>query len=228
MFPNFDNVSGFAGNSYVQVLHTGADHWIAINVVSDKEVYIYDSLFSSQPTYYTMKQIAAIVKSNSHQISLFLEKVQGQRNSFDCGIYAIAFITDLCHGINPATHQYSSSKELRQHLVNCFSNGSMSPFPIVASKEHKLAIKATLNVYCCCRLPYVLDHLLPINVPADDITTEMVKCGICDNWYHCSCVNLSDEQVKQLKDHNLFGCVTTEDVTLHLVMFLAQIQIDYL
>ena len=36
MFPNFDEVMGFAGNSYVQVLHTEADHWIAINVVSDK------------------------------------------------------------------------------------------------------------------------------------------------------------------------------------------------
>ena len=94
-----------------------------------------------------MKQIAAIVKSRSHQISLFPEKVQSQKNSIDCGIYAIAFITDLCHGINPATHQYSSSKELRQHLVNLFSNDSMSPFPKVASKEHKPAIKATLNVY---------------------------------------------------------------------------------
>ena len=41
-------------------------------------------------------------------------------------------------------------------------------------------------------------HLLPRNVPADE-TTKMVKCYICDNWYHCSCVNLSDEQVKQLK-----------------------------
>ena len=106
MFPNFDEVMGFAGNSHVQVLHTGADHWIAVNVVSDNEVYIYDSVYSSKPTYYIMKQIAAIVKSKSHQISLFLEKVQSQKNSIDCGVYAIAFVTDLCHGINPATHQY--------------------------------------------------------------------------------------------------------------------------
>ena len=213
MFPNFNEVMGFAGNSYVQVLHTGTDHWIAVNVVSDNEVYIYDSVYSSKPTYYTMKQIAAIVKSKSHQISLFLAKVQSQKNSIDCGIYAIAFITDLCHGINPATQQYSSSKNLRQHLVNCFSNGSMSPFPKVASKEHKPAIKATLNVYCCCRLPYVLDHLLPRDVPADE-TTKMVKCYICDNWYHCSCVNLSDEQVKRLKGFwmcDYKGCNTTFD-----------------
>ena len=69
MFPNFNEVMGFVGNSYVQVLHTWADHWIAINVVSDNEVYIYDSMHSSKPTYYTMKQIAVIVKSRSHQIS---------------------------------------------------------------------------------------------------------------------------------------------------------------
>ena len=65
---------------------------------------------------------------------------------------------------------------IQQHIHR--NNGSMSLFPIVASKEHKLAIKATLNVYCCCRLPYALDHLQLSNVPADD-TTEMVKCA----WY---------------------------------------------
>ena len=27
----------------------------------------------------------------------------------------------------------------------------------------------------------------------------MVNCYICDNWYHFSSVNLSDEQVMQLK-----------------------------
>lgn len=79
MFPNFDEVMGFAGNSYVRVLHTGADHWMAINVVSDNEVYIYDSVYSSKPIYYTMKQIAAIVKSRSHQTSLFLEQVQSEK-----------------------------------------------------------------------------------------------------------------------------------------------------
>ena len=139
-----------------------------------------------------MKQIAAIVKSNSHQITLFLEKVQSEINSVDCGVYALAFITDLCHGIDPATSQYCSSKELCQHLINCFENDSMNPFPTVALREHKPAIKTTLKVNCCCRLPYVLDHLNPSNVPGDD-TTERIKCGICCNWYHCSCLNLSDK-----------------------------------
>ena len=42
----------------------------------------------------------------------------------------------------------------------------------------------------------------------------MVKCYICDNWYHCSCVNLSDEQVKRLKGFwtcDYKGCNTTFD-----------------
>jgi len=44
-FPNFDRTLGYAGIPYIQVLHTGADHWIAIQITSDDEVNIYDSLF---------------------------------------------------------------------------------------------------------------------------------------------------------------------------------------
>ena len=31
------------------------------------------------------------------------EKVQRQMNSSDCGLYALAFATDLRHGIDPAS-----------------------------------------------------------------------------------------------------------------------------
>ena len=43
--------------------------------------------------------------------------------------------------------QYCSSKELHQHLINCFENGSMNPFPKVTLRERKPAIKTTLKVH---------------------------------------------------------------------------------
>ena len=46
-----------------------------------------------QPTYYSLKQIAAILHSKSNKINLHLEKVQNR----------IDAIADLCHGNDPAT-----------------------------------------------------------------------------------------------------------------------------
>jgi len=88
---------GYAGHAYIQVLHTGQDHWITIEIVNE-EVRIYDSIFL-KPTY-ILKQIESIVKCQSKQLQLLLEKVQSQKNAVDCDIYAIVYMTDLCHGIN--------------------------------------------------------------------------------------------------------------------------------
>ena len=171
--------------------------------MSDDEVFVYDSLFGTKPTYHVLKQIAAIVQSRSSRINLHLEKVQFQRNSVDCGIYAITFITDLCYGKDPATCQYSDSKELCQHLLHCFNNCYMNPFPTVASIKKTPSKSVYINVYCSCRLPYVLEHITRRNLSKDE-TTEMMKCSICDNWYHYNCVNLTLNELKRMKTSKEF------------------------
>ena len=198
-FDKFDWMLGYAGYAYYQVLHTGADHWVTIKAISDHEVYIYDSIFLL-PTYHTLKQIAAIVQTKSPKIKLHLERVQMQSNSIDCGVYALAFSTDLCYGKDPATCRYAGSKELRQHLVTCFENGHMSPFPATSVCKKDTLMKE-LYVYCKCRLPYVLEH---VKRPTGEEVTCMVKCYICDNFYHCSCVNLTVEQAKKMNSTKEF------------------------
>ena len=44
-FTTFDIVKGYAGYPYIQVMHTGKDHWVTIEIVSEDEVRIFDSLF---------------------------------------------------------------------------------------------------------------------------------------------------------------------------------------
>ena len=36
-FPEFNVLQGYTGNAYLQVLHTGADHWITIEIVSEEK-----------------------------------------------------------------------------------------------------------------------------------------------------------------------------------------------
>ena len=149
-----------------------------------------------------MKEIAAIVQAKLSKIKLHLERVQMQSNSTDCGVYALAFLTDLCYGKDPATCHYAGSKELRQHLVTYFENGRMSPFPVTSVCKKNTLMKE-FYVYCKCRLPYVLEH---VKRPTGEEVTSMVKCYVCDNFYHCSCVNLTVEQAKKMNSIREFWC----------------------
>lgn len=192
-FDRFDRMLGYAGYGYYQVLHTGSDHWVTIKAISDQEVHVYDSIFV-QPTYYSLKQIAAILHSKSHKINLHLERVQRQIGTVDCGVFAIAFLTDLCHGNDPATCHYAGSKVICNHLIKCFGSGQMVPFPSTPVTKQP-AVKKQLNIYCKCRLPLASEHL---KHPGKDEPTYMVRCYICENLYHYSCVNMTLQAAKKL------------------------------
>ena len=200
-FPEFNVLQGYAGHSYLQVLHTGADHWITIEIVYEEEVRIYDSMFL-KPTYHTLKQIASIVKSRYHQIQMSLAKVQFQKTAVDCGVYALAFLTDLCHGIDPTTCDYASAQELRNHLIYCFRQGTMSPFPSTTRSKPEAPLILSLPVYCSCRMPFVVEHLTKKQIPKGE-DTEMIQCDFCNNWYHYSCVKLSNEELQELSKPNV-------------------------
>ena len=201
-FPNFDKVLGYAGIPYIQVLHTGADHWVAIQIISNNEVNVYNSLFATQHTYHVVEQIAAILHSSAPEINLKLEKVQFQTNTVDCGVYAIAFITDLCHNRDPACYKYAGSMQLRKHLLKCFENGIMSPFPSAESQKNN-AINKKIRVHCSCRLPCILEYMKPQDVPKGKMT-RMIECNICACWYHCNCVGMTEDEAKKLKEMNEF------------------------
>ena len=109
LFQNFEWMAGLAGFEYLQILHTGEDDCITVKLLSDYEVLIYDSILL-QPNYYSLKQIASISQCKTSTIELQIQGVQMQRpGSVDCGVYAIAFLTDLCHGKDPASCQYANA-----------------------------------------------------------------------------------------------------------------------
>ena len=176
-YPQFNIVQGYAGFYYLQVLHSGADHWVTIEILSQEEDRVYDSVYL-KPTYHTLRQISSIIKSMYSQINVFLEKVQYQKNSVNCGIFAVAFLTDLCHQLDPASCQYAHSRKLRKHLVQCFERRRMSPFLTSGSSKARPQIN-DLNVYCSCRLPYVLEHMKKKEVQMDE-DVEMIQCDFCN------------------------------------------------
>ena len=49
-------------------------------------------------------------------IFLVNEKVQKQVGASGCGLFALAFAADLCHGLDPTNRSYDQAK-IREHLI---------------------------------------------------------------------------------------------------------------
>jgi len=51
-------------------------------------------------------------------------KVQTQKGGADCGLFAVANMTALAHGIDPLPVHYDQSK-----IITCFEKGQITLFP---------------------------------------------------------------------------------------------------
>ena len=83
--------------AFIQILHVDGNHWIGVEHVSSDCVNIYDSVYSSVSTD-TKIQIASLLHTGNQRITLKIHKVQFQDKASDCGVYSIAFATDLAYG----------------------------------------------------------------------------------------------------------------------------------
>ena len=170
---------------FVQVLHTNGCHWITISTIGLKagHVNIYDSQLSYDVPMRTKEQIAAILHSQDLEICLHFEDVQVQRGSSDCGLFALAFATSLCHGEDPGQLNYVQH-ELREHLLVCLQNRTITPFPRRIRKRKKIKARSqvVLQLHCYCRLPE---------------SGKMIQCDRCHIWFHTTCINSTPKTFKK-------------------------------
>jgi hypothetical protein len=110
----------------VQILHTGADHWVTVLTRSDNTVLLYDSLGQSM-TQSLRLQIINLLGCTSGSITVLRENVQKQECN-DCGVLAIAFAWALVSGRKPVKLSLDSTY-LRSHLMSCLLNLKFSDFP---------------------------------------------------------------------------------------------------
>ena len=122
----------------------------------------------------TKSQLAAMISTEESKMEVVvrLNKTQYQNGGSDCGVFAIAFATDLCYGNDPASLKYAQEK-MRPHLIECFTSGSISPFPSKFVRPGK-AKKEKIELFCSCRLPEMVGD-------------KMAQCFICGEWYHKIC-----------------------------------------
>ena len=81
------------GQTFVQVLHDGKLHWIAISTYecNEGEVCYIDSLFKGKIAVHTKQQICAILNCDLKHVKIKVLSVQQQSNGVDCGVFVLAF-----------------------------------------------------------------------------------------------------------------------------------------
>lgn len=118
-----------ASTKFVQIVNVG-EHWLcltSIGVPCPGAVRVFDSLYR-KPNATAAEHGCRILLHTGDQVMFINEKVQRQMGSSDCGLYALAFATDLCHGIDPTSPRSYDQALMRQHYVECLEKAEWPPF----------------------------------------------------------------------------------------------------
>ena len=124
---NFDVVGG----EFIQILNTGANHWLCISSVGCRKgcANVYDGLFNNVINDDIEEQTRNLVGDEFER--LIIVPVQQQKNGSDCGVFSIAYASSLVCKEAPETVMYDHTK-MRPHLLKCLQTGVIKQFPTSA------------------------------------------------------------------------------------------------
>ena len=85
-------------SEFVSIINTG-NHWVCLSTIGCRpgSIKVYDSLFQNVGQIPILHS-CHMLKYAGNSVSFRSEKVQKQINTSDCGLFELAFVTDLCHG----------------------------------------------------------------------------------------------------------------------------------
>ena len=169
-----------------QIHHTGRDHWVVSFRDETDSLFMFDSLGIERPTRFIMTPSLSIQlglmygKNTDQDLEIIIIDTQKQTNGVDCGVFAIAHLTEFCvkGTLNPTAT--FDTKKMRDHLHNCLNSGSLSCFPTVARRPNRSRYTTkhksiSVKLHCKCRLPECIG--------------DMIKCASCKISYHKYCVD---------------------------------------
>ncbi len=109
-------------SAHIQIVHARGNHWVAVtNIGCASKVLVFDSLYSSVDKE-TLKLVTTIFGRVDIEMGVFSQ----QYGATDCGLFSIAVCVALANKQQPG--RFAQGK-MRAHLVTCFENLSLTPFP---------------------------------------------------------------------------------------------------
>lgn len=104
---------------FVQILNTSNSHRFTVSNVGcpSGSIVVYDSLHMTLSS--TMQRVVAdLVMTKNKVIPVKYGNMQMQSGGSDCRVFALAFATALCHGVDPEMDCYDQS-QFRKHFKAC-------------------------------------------------------------------------------------------------------------
>ena len=161
---------------FVQILNKSDSHWFTVSTIGCKPgvVHVYDSASKHTP-HRTKEEIAALLNTSKDKITMQHMSVKHQYGGSDCGLFALAFATALCVGLDPTACKFKQEL-MREHFSSCILKGQMDQFPHKLSRPISQPVKTEVfGIHCHCRMP---------ETPGE----RMILCsGVCKQWYHDGC-----------------------------------------
>lgn len=144
-----------AALEFIQIINVGR-HWVCLSNIGVKipgAVRVFDSLYR-KPNASAIEHTCRMMHHMGDAVTLVNEKVQRQLGSSDCGLFALAFAADLCHGLDPTNRSYDQAK-MREHYISCLESRTITPFPTTTRRVpyHMDTKRITVPIFCECRLP---------------------------------------------------------------------------
>ena len=156
-----------AADESVQIHHTGQNHWVCSSSIGGC-VKVYDSSPSKKLTQSMEVQLCKCYKTavKEKKLAVELPPVQIQRG-VDCGLFAIAFATDIAEGNDPSFISYNQDL-MREHLLHCLERQRFTPFPRQQkpawfSRGHDVHIYVFCNRITCPRVLTIWYNVIYVN-----------------------------------------------------------------
>ena len=127
----------------VQLIHQiSRQHWVSC-ALQDGELYMYDSMqpHESVLPVDTKKVIQNLYGDVKKYV---ITDVAQQTGSIDCGLYAFAYLTFLCHGFDPSDYRLSQ-RVMRKHPITWLENKEITIFPSTKKRQKQPLKRVTLN-----------------------------------------------------------------------------------
>ena len=130
----------------LQMHNDGEHHWVLSRSLGEK-IKLYDSS-KDEPTENLKEQLRKCYGScvgKKGKLEVKYESVCRQDGAKDCGIFTIAFSTDIAFGNDPANIFYNQTL-FRVHLKNCLKSEKMAPFPRLLSSDCEKTLSKTIFI----------------------------------------------------------------------------------
>ena len=109
-------------------MHDGTNHWLLLFNSNDR-VQVCDILYETLDSV-TKRCLKALYKSlldKDGKFPVTMIPVQKQKDSSVCGLFAVAFATNILEVVSPAQSEFNVTS-MRKHVLGCLEKQQLSAF----------------------------------------------------------------------------------------------------